>query len=174
MKTLYLLRHAKSSWSDPSVSDRDRPLAPRGVRAAALVATHLQRAGIRPALVLCSPASRTRQTLDAMVPSLGDATEIRMEEDLYGASAGELMARVRNVAQGVSSVMVVGHNPALQDVGLELAGDGEEVLLARLRAKFPTAALATLDLADGGWATLGQGRAVLTALVFPRELRDDH
>ena len=111
---LYLLRHAKSAWDDPGLSDDQRPLAPRGERAARRMAEHFRESGIDPALVLCSPARRARQTLESVASSLGGHTEVRVEDALYGATAGELLARLRRVAPEVPSVMVIGHNPGLQ------------------------------------------------------------
>ena len=167
---LYLLRHAKSSWDDPDLGDAERPLAPRGERAARRVAGLLREQGVKPDLVLCSPARRARETLEAVAPAFGSGTELRVEEDLYGAGAGELLARLRQVSPGTRSVMVVGHNPGIHDLALELVGAGEETALADLRHKFPTAALATLMVAEGGWAELDRGRAELDAFVVPRGL----
>jgi phosphohistidine phosphatase len=170
VKTLLLLRHAKSSWADPVVPDHERPLAPRGARAAERVAEHLADESIHPALVLCSTARRARETLDALRPVLGESADVRLESDLYGADAGELLERLRAVDPEVASVMVIGHNPGLEDLALELAGSGDEAALAQLRTKFPTGALATLEL-PSGWVELGPGGAALTGLVVPRHLR---
>jgi phosphohistidine phosphatase len=166
--TLYLLRHAKSSWSDPSLSDRERPLAPRGRRDAKRVAEHLARLGTEPELVLCSTAVRTRETLDRVQRVFGVAVTMQLEDELYGASAGELLERLRSVADDVASVMLIGHNPGLEDLALALASSGSE--LARLEAKFPTAALATLEVPTATWRELSAGDAVLAAYVVPREL----
>jgi len=168
--TLYLLRHAKSSWDDPGLADEERPLAPRGERAARRMAQHIREAGIRPALVLCSPARRTRQTLEAVAGSFGKHVEVLVEDGLYGAGAWELTARLRRVPTELPSVMVVGHNPGLQELALGLAGGGGEEALASLRAKFPTAALATLLLPEGGWESLARGGAEIVSLVLPRSL----
>ncbi len=168
MRFLYLLRHAKSSWSDPTLADRERPLAPRGRRDAGRVAAHLAAAGIRPVLVLCSAAVRTRETLEALRPALGPAAEVRLEPGLYAASAGELLSRLQAVPADVDSVMVIGHNPGLHDLALALASGGSE--LERLEQKFPTAALATLVLPRGTWAQLSDGGAVLAAYVVPKQL----
>lgn len=168
MKRLFLLRHAKSSWDEPGLRDHDRPLAPRGQKATELVAGHLQRAGIRPELVLCSSARRTRETLDGIRPALGDQAEVRIEADLYGASAPELVDVLRGVADEVESVMLIGHNPGIEDLALRLARPGPEVEHAR--AKFPTAALATLEL-EGSWRTLGPEGAELATFVKPKDLR---
>ena len=96
MHTLYLLRHAKSSWDDPTLPDDKRPLAPRGRRDGKRIAEHLRRQEIEPELVLCSSAARTRETLELLRPALGGATVV-VEDELYGASADRLLARIRLV-----------------------------------------------------------------------------
>jgi phosphohistidine phosphatase len=169
VRTLYLLRHAKSSWDDASIPDHDRPLAPRGARAARRIADHLSSAGIRPALVLCSSARRTLETLEALQPALGETAEVSIEPELYGADAWEILERLRTVDARLSRVLVIAHNPGLQDLAIELSGDGDTNLVNQLRTKFPTGALATLDV-DVSWADLGPGQAHLTHLVTPKEL----
>jgi phosphohistidine phosphatase len=167
MKRLYLLRHAKSSWDDPRLIDRDRPLAPRGRRAARIIGEHLHQKGIAPELVLCSGSRRTRQTLERIAPVLGKGADVRIRRELYAASAAELLEVLRDVPDGVESVMVIAHNPGIQDLALRLAREGPE--LARVRRKFPTAALATLEV-DESWRELGLGGAVLVSFVKPKEL----
>jgi phosphohistidine phosphatase len=168
MHTLYLLRHAKSSWDDPTLPDLERPLAPRGRRDAKRMAKHLARRGIEPELVLCSPSERTRQTLDVIRPVLG-ASSVTLDEDVYAASSDELLERIRGVPDAVSSVMLIGHNPGLQRLALALASDGAD--LQRLEAKFPTAALATLTIAKDSWSLVAPADAVLAAFVVPKQLR---
>ena len=165
MKRLYLLRHAKSSWDEPGLADRDRPLAPRGERASNSMAKYLRDEGIVPELVLCSQSKRTRETLERL--GLGDGTEVRIEDELYAASAGELLGALHEVPDEVESVMVIGHNPGMERLALELAAGGDE--LDRMREKFPTAALATLEL-DGSWSELAPGGAELVSFVKPKEL----
>ena len=165
MKRLYLLRHAKSSWDEPGLADRDRPLAPRGERASNSMAKYLRDEGIVPELVLCSPSKRTRETLERL--GLGDGTEVRIEDELYAASAGELLGALHEVPDAVESVMVIGHNPGMERLALELAAGGDE--LDRMREKFPTAALATLEL-DGTWSELAPGGGELVSFVKPKEL----
>jgi phosphohistidine phosphatase len=167
VKRLFLLRHAKSSWEDTSLDDHDRPLAPRGRRAAALIAEHVRRNRIGPALVLCSSAKRTRETLERVRSALG-AAEVLVERELYGASSEDLLQRLREVPDEVESVMLVGHQPAIQELALRLAAEGSE--LEQMRAKFPTAALATLSFA-GGWSELGREGAELVAYVKPKQLK---
>ena len=167
MKRLYLLRHAKSSWDDPTLADHDRPLAPRGRRAAKVMAEHLGRKGIAPELVLCSPSRRTRQTLKRLVPALGKSADVQINPALYAASAPVLLEVLQEVPDEVESVMLIGHNPGIQDLALNLAGAGSEI--PRLRSKFPTAGLATLEL-NGSWRELASGSAELVWLVKPKEL----
>jgi phosphohistidine phosphatase len=169
MKTLYLLRHAKSSWDDPGLDDHDRPLAPRGRKAAKKLAAHLRAAGVAPELVLCSSSRRTRETLELVRAALNDA-EIRFDDALYGASEGLLLERVRSVDPRVQSLLVVGHNPGLQAFGLELAGGGVEQARSRLHEKMPTGALATLSFAAESWAGVEPGSGELVDFVVPRDL----
>lgn len=169
MKTLYVLRHAKSDWGDDALADHDRPLAPRGRRATHLVAARARNDGIRPEVVLCSSARRARQTLKGIAAALGPGVRILVEEDLYGAGARQLLDRLRLLPPGTGSAMVIGHNPGLQALALELAGDGEPAAMAKLTAKFPTAALATLSLPASEWSAVASGSGYLESLVLPRE-----
>jgi phosphohistidine phosphatase len=164
MGRLYLLRHAKSSWDEPGVADRERPLAPRGRKASKRIAAHLRDEGIAPDLILCSPAKRTRQTLKRIEL---DAADVRFADELYAASAGELLSVLNGIGDDVGSAMLIGHNPGIQDLALQLAGSGAEV--GTMRAKFPTAALATLAF-DGRWRELAPGGAELIAFVKPKQL----
>ena len=127
----------------------------------------MSRNRIAPALVLCSSSRRTRETLDRVSAALGPA-EILIEPDLYGASSEDLLQRLREVPDEVESVMLVGHQPAIQDLALRLAAEGPE--LEALRGKFPTAALATLTF-EGDWSELGQQGSQLAAYVKPKQLK---
>ena len=165
--TLLLLRHAKSSWVDPTLPDHDRPLASRGRRDAKRIAKHLAGLEFEPELVLCSSAVRTRETLELVRPALGNS-KVLFEDGLYGASSDELLARIRVVPDAVGSVMLIGHNPGLEQLALLLASSGDE--LRRLETKFPTAALATLAV-ETTWSRLAPGDAILTAYIVPKQLR---
>jgi phosphohistidine phosphatase len=166
--TVYLLRHAKSDWSDQTLPDHARPLTPRGRRDAKRIAKHLGRRGIEPTLVLCSSAERTRQTLELVRPELGGAP-VQIEDGLYAASNDELLERLRVLPEQSASVLVIGHNPGLQELALVLATPGGT--RRRVEAKFPTAALATLAVPYATWARLAASDAVLTAFVVPKQLR---
>src|SRR5882724_5824752 len=120
-RVLYLLRHAKSSWDDPALDDFDRPLAPRGRKAARALAVHMDHKGISPGLVLCSPARRTRDTFDLVRAGLPPATKVRIEDQLYGADPADVLRILGRLAGDLASVMVVGHNPTMQKLALALA-----------------------------------------------------
>jgi phosphohistidine phosphatase len=166
-RRLYLLRHAKSSWDDPRLDDHDRPLAPRGKRAMKDMARHLRREGVHPELVLCSSAKRARQTLERLLPALGDGVTLEVDDDLYTFHADVILARLKRVPASVTSVMVVGHNPAVEELTLQLAADGART--DRVGAKFPTGAVATLDVRVA-WSRLKPGAAELSAFVTPADL----
>lgn len=167
MRRIYLLRHAKSSWDDPSLPDAERPLAPRGRKAARRMTEHLRAEGIRPEVVLCSTARRAIETLEAIRPALGDAST-ETEDALYAADEDRLLSRLRDLPDAVASVMVIGHNPGLQDLGLLLAASGEDP--PGFREKFPTGALATLETDVERWSDLRSAQARIVGLVTPRDL----
>ena len=145
------------------LDDRDRPLAPRGKKAAKAIARYLRREPIRPALVLCSSAKRARQTLERVLPSLGDDVPIEVNDELYTFDADALVHRLRRVPAAVPSVLVVGHNPAMEDMVERLTGHA---------VSFPTGALASLRI-PVAWSRISPGaNAELVAFVTPRELRD--
>ncbi|MFL5847895.1 MAG: SixA phosphatase family protein, partial [Solirubrobacteraceae bacterium] len=114
MRRLFLLRHAKSSWKDRELADHDRPLAPRGRRATKLIAEHLRQQSVMPAVVLCSSARRTLETLERISPALGEEVSVHIERELYAASEQSLLERLRGLEDGVESVLVIGHNPGLE------------------------------------------------------------
>ena len=167
MKRLYLLRHAKSSWKGTSLLDHDRPLAGRGRRAAKAIARHLRDQNLEPELVLCSTARRARETLDRIKPALGAPT-VELEHDLYAASADALLERLRRVPDTVESVMLIGHNPGLQELALDLARPLPTV--SELATKFPTAAVATLEFRASNWQELEHETGEIVAFVRPRDL----
>jgi phosphohistidine phosphatase len=163
------MRHAKSSWDDPDLPDRLRPLAPRGVRAARAMARHLRATAVAPDLVLCSPARRAAQTWEGVAPGVPPDTAVEIDEAIYHAEGDELLDRLRAVPPRIGSVLVVGHNPGLQDLAADLVGSRDPALRERLVTKFPTGALATLEVL-GEWHDLTWGAANLVGFVVPREL----
>ncbi len=161
MKRLWLLRHAKSSWDDPGLADHDRPLAPRGEKAAGRIARWASDNALQPDLVLCSTARRARATFDLTVHALGDP-EIRFEDGLYHAWAADLLVRLSAIGAGYGAVLLIGHNPGLHNLVGLLAPPGPE--------DFPTGALAELELTIDTWAEVSEGCGRLERLVLPRSL----
>ena len=167
MKRVYLLRHAKSAWDDPSLRDRDRPLAPRGRKAAKRVGRWARKHDVRPQLVVCSSAVRARETLQRMLPALGEP-EVWVEVTLYAASADTLLARIGALPDEVDDAMLVGHNPGVMDLVLLLARPGS--LRDRASENVPTGALAVLELDVRHWPDVAAGAATLRRFVVPRDL----
>lgn len=168
MKRLHLLRHAKSSWDDAALRDRDRPLAPRGRRATIRIANWARKHDVRPQLVVSSSAVRARETLQGVLPGLGEP-EIWIELALYAASAETLLERVRALPDEAEEAMLVGHNPGLGDLLLLLGEPGE--LRDRAEAKVPTGALATLEADIESWADLEPGGAQVVSFIVPKQLK---
>jgi phosphohistidine phosphatase len=168
MKTLFLLRHAKSGWNDAGQNDHDRTLTARGRRAAELVSHYLAQRGEPPSLVLCSTARRTLETLEPLRHRLGVPFEA--DRMLYLAEPDAILARLAQVDDRASGVLVVGHNPGLHELGLLLAGGGDGEARARLRESFPTAALAILELDIESWEEIRARCGRLVELRVPKDL----
>jgi phosphohistidine phosphatase len=168
MRRLWLLRHAKSSWDEPHLADHDRPLSARGRRAADAIGRWVDETEVRPDVVLCSSARRARETLAAVLPGLGGDVAVLVEAGLYTFHAEDLLARVRELPDGAASALLVGHNPAIEDLIVRLAREGNR--LDEARAKVPTGTLAGLDLEIDAWRDAATGVAILTTFVIPRDL----
>lgn len=173
MKTVYLLRHAKSSWADESLDDFDRPLAKRGQHAAEAMAAYVARKAITPQQILCSPAKRTRQTLDCVQKVLDASVPTRFEKPIYLASAASLLRRLRRVSDTLDSVMLVGHNPGLEDLTDVLANGGDLAARRLIGHGFTAGALAVIEADVAHWADLGLGCARLKAFIRPKDLSRD-
>ena len=140
------------------------------MKAAARLREHLRRSRFAPDLVLCSPAVRTVETLDRVRNGLAGDVPVRIEDELYAADADYLLARLRRVPEATGSVMVVGHNPGIEDLVLRLTRTGDPEALGRIKRKYPTGGLASLSFAVA-WRDLGWGMATLEAFVVPRQLK---
>lgn len=171
MKRLLLLRHGKSSWDDPSLADFDRPLAPRGRKAAERIGRELAARSWLPQLALVSPAARTRETWEVVGAAMSGSVSADFPDSLYDATTEDVLSELRRTPKAVKTLLILGHNPGLEDLARQLAGDNsEKKALQQLREKFPTAALARFDF-DGKWPDLGFGGAQLTHCLRPRDLR---
>jgi len=188
-RTLILVRHAKSAW--PDVPDHERPLAPRGRRQAPLVGAWLRAAKYRPDLVLCSTARRARETWQLMSTELGPPAQVTLEDRVYGADVADLLELVRETSPGVWTLLLVGHDPGVQDLTATLASDeprrsgssdgpGDSAgsggsggsggdPLQRVWRKFPTGAAAVLAV-PAAWPEVAVGSAHLTNFVVPRDI----
>jgi|RhiMetdeSRZDD1v2_1073273.scaffolds.fasta_scaffold412528_2 phosphohistidine phosphatase len=169
-RALLLVRHVKSAWDDPSLGDHDRPIAPRGKKALRQLGEYLKRTDYRPTVVLCSSARRTVDTLEGIRAALPKRASIEVTDELYLASAGTLLARLHGIDGTIHCAMVVGHNPAIEDLAARLVGSGDAALREQLAAKVPTGALVGLSF-DGAWTELGPGAARIDALFLPRPPR---
>ncbi len=170
MKTIFLLRHAKSSWDDESLSDHDRPLSERGRAAAPRIGAYMRGADYLPDLVLCSTSTRTRQTLDAVLSELEVEPAIEFQGELYLAAPSEMLDLVRSVPDTVEVVLMVGHNPGTGMLAGHLSGFGLAENLKMMRAKFPTTALAIIELNVDRWKDTVGGCGTLKEFVRPRDL----
>ena len=181
-RTLVLFRHAKSAW--PDVPDHDRPLARRGIRAAPVMGRWLREAGLVPGQVLCSTARRARETWQFAQAGLAASPPVTFDVRIYAAAPAALLALIREAPPATGTLLLIGHNPAIEDLARLLAaapgaagpgtagprtGDSHHSDLDRMRSKFPTAAIAVLEF-PGTWPGLAPGRARLTAFVTPRDL----
>jgi phosphohistidine phosphatase len=172
MRQLLLLRHAKSSWDDPRLSDHARPLNARGRRAARAMAAAMRDLGLAPDVVLVSSARRTLQTLEALGPLEGPPL-IEPMDDLYLAPWQRLLEVLRRVPETVRSVLLIGHNPGLHELALALAGPAGMALAGpegqRLAESYPTAALAEFAIAVP-WSALAPGCGRLLRFLVPTDL----
>lgn len=170
MLTLTLFRHAKSSWADPSLQDFDRPLAPRGEEAAPLMGAFLAERGLIPNLILCSTSRRTRQTLDLALASLKTRPKLHYDEALYHATVPALLAIIRAAPADAHHLMLVGHNPGMQSLALELIGGGDPAGRRAIAQKFPSGAVAIMTFDAANWAAIRPGSAHLTIFTTPKQL----
>jgi phosphohistidine phosphatase len=170
MHQLLLLRHAKSSWDDPELADHARPLNLRGRKAAAAMAAEMRRLSLLPDLVLVSSARRTLQTLAALDP-WDKPPAIEPLDALYLASADDILQTIQGAAETARSVMVVGHNPGLHDLAMQLAGPdaGGDKQVQRLTEGYPSGALAEFSV-QAPWGDLGRRTARLVRFLLPSEL----
>jgi len=173
MKTLVLLRHAKSAWDNADLPDIDRPLSPRGQKAAPAMGERLKKAGYEPDVVLCSTATRTRETLDLMAGSLPKKAKIQYLKELYMAVPREMLNAVAKVPDSAQTVMLVGHNPGIGSLAGWLAGEGDSELLAKIRRKFPTAAAAVITFDVASWSDITGEGGKLVAFLRPRDEEED-
>ena len=172
---LLLLRHVKSDWSGSGeTDDHERPLAPRGRKAAPLIAEYMREKGYEPKLVLCSTAKRTKETLKLILPAFERAPKVRYDRGLYLAEWPMLLAAVQKAPASASTLLLIGHNPGLEHLAIALAlqpkTDAERARAQVMAQKFPTGALAVLDFEAKNWKGAKPGLGRLADFVRPKEL----
>ncbi|HXD33766.1 MAG TPA: histidine phosphatase family protein [Pyrinomonadaceae bacterium] len=164
MKTLWLLRHAKSSWSDSTLEDHERPLNDRGHRGALAVGKFIKKNKISPELILCSTATRAQQTLEIIVDVSGFSNEVQNLNSLYLCSTQGLIDHVTSLAESLSSVMMIGHNPGMESFLTHLSG---------VEKHMPTAALAEIKVESESWQDVQKrNSARLQWLITPKDLQE--
>lgn len=162
MKTLLLLRHAKSSWDNPRLADFERPLNGRGRADAPRMGALLHREGLEPDLIITSSAKRALATATAVAEAFDDETALQATRELYMAGPEEFLGLLAEVPETVSTLLMVGHNPGLEELLEELTGQWE---------RLPTAALAQIALPAGSWPeAAAEGRGSLVQLWRPKEI----
>lgn len=171
MKRLTLLRHAKSDWDDPVARDFDRPLNRRGEKAALLVGQYAKSRKMAFDHLVASPAARVMQTLETFFEGYGQAVETQWDRRIYLASPATLIDVIRDLPERVNSALMVGHNPGLEELILDLVpDDGLSKLREDVEVKFPTASIAVLDLAVKRWSDVADNSATLVSFTRPRDL----
>lgn len=170
---LLLLRHAKSDWSGKA-DDHARRLSARGKKTAPRMGAYMRAKSYEPELVLCSTAERTKETLELVLPALAGQPQIRYDRILYLAEWPVLLAEIRALESEASPLMVVGHNPGLEQLAIALAlqapSAAERGRLQKLAQKFPTAALAVLDFEIVDWGRLKPGLGRLVDYMRPKDI----
>lgn len=168
---LMLLRHAKSSWLDPGTDDKERPLSPRGLKAAPAIGRYMRKTGYSPELVLCSDARRARETWRLVADELKAGPKIMIDGAIYDfGNGGQVMDTIRTRAKNERCVLVVGHNPSIGLLALQLTGSGDAKLRKQMGTKFPTGALAVVDFEIENWSDLGTVRGTLFDFTRPKDL----
>jgi phosphohistidine phosphatase len=161
MKTLLLMRHAKSSWDEGDVPDHDRPLNTRGEKNAPQMARALVDAGRAPGLIVSSTALRARTTAFAVAEAFHWTPEVRLKRSLYMASAADILQEAERAPDDIETLMLVGHNPGMEDVVSDLAA---------MRQAMPTAAIAAFGFQIDAWSRIGSSRAELLKVWRAKEI----
>ena len=173
MLRLTLLRHAKSSWDDPGLTDHERPLSKRGTRAATRIGRYIAKHQLTPDQILCSDAIRARATLSLVLAMLDQpAPQTSVLADLYLADPDTILGTLRAHAGDAHHVMIIGHNPGLHALALSLTASSTGDHLAQLAMKYPTAALAQFTFDCAEWAEVTPATGTLETYVTPRALSD--
>jgi phosphohistidine phosphatase len=160
-KTLYLVRHAKSGWTDFGQSDFDRSLSQRGRRDAPLMGQRLKERGANPAIILCSPAQRTRQTAELLTREFGESMNpVQFDDRIYEATTGTLLDLIRSLPETCASAMIIGHNPSIGCLANQLSEVRIELM--------PACAVASFELSTSSWRDMGKAAIRLLDFDHPK------
>lgn len=171
MLTLSLLRHGQSSWDDPDLNDHERPLSKHGRNAAEIISDYIAEHGLVPDYILCSTAVRARETLDVLLSRLGSLQpEIVLEPALYLATPTAMLGIIRETARSVRHLMIIGHNPGLHALALDLTGSGLRRDITSMAVKFPSGALAVLTFEENDWTEIRPAAGRLVQFVATRSV----
>jgi phosphohistidine phosphatase len=172
MKRLAILRHAKSSWKDREIDDFDRPLNGRGQRAARRMGREMSERGIQFDFILASPAARVRETIDGVREGHALNAPLHFEPRIYMARVAELLELIGTIPDKADNALLVGHNTSAERLVIKLANDDDRGLRKRVEEKFPTAALAVIELPIDSWDDLQPETGRLVELIYPGDLED--
>ncbi len=172
MKTLVLLRHAKSSWADPGADDFDRPLNARGREAARAIGAEMRKLGLAFDAIVCSPATRAVETLERAERGYGAALHAREDKRLYLASPATLLAIVHGTDDAVDRLLLVGHNPGFEVLAAALTEGDDSPDRAAMAGKYPTGALAEIAFEIDRWRDVAPGGGRRVRFIRPRDLED--
>jgi phosphohistidine phosphatase len=172
MLRLYILRHAKAGWAAPGKTDFERSLNERGVDDIALVGAEMAAGGMFPQKVLCSPSSRTRETLKGVLEATGISPAIEYPASLYSGTPEDYLEAI-SMEDDVQSLMIIGHNPTCAILAYSLCRDGDASAMQVLRERYPTGALAVIDIDAASWADLREGCGLLRRFIYPKALRPE-
>lgn len=169
MLTLYIMRHAKSAWDCPDLSDHDRPLKERGIKAAQSMGAAIKSLGA-PNFVLCSSAKRAQETLTNVMKGAGEHWQYEICPEIYGSSASGVLHLIRMMGEAKTPLLLVGHNPTFQELAMALTSNRETQDYLDLCMKMPTGALAVLEFPISSYRSLDWGLGKLKHFICPRDL----
>ena len=176
MKQLAILRHAKSDWGNPGMTDFDRPLNKRGRKAAKKVGLALRERGLAVDRIVCSPAQRAKETVERFERGFERGFEslppVSLEPRLYMCATGTLIDVIRDLPDDAATVMIVGHNPGFHDIVLRMTLPDEQGLRDKVGANYPTGAFALIDFPVTSWADVAPATGEIRDVIVPRELRN--
>lgn len=171
MRQLAILRHAKSDWGNPGLTDFDRPLNKRGRKAAKKIGEELKNRGLSFDQIVSSPATRAKETVERFAVGYESVPAVRYEPQLYMCSTGTLIGVINSLPDDAATVMIVGHNPGFHDIVLRMTRPDGNGMREKVGANYPTGAFALIEFPVDSWADVGPASGEIRQVIFPRELK---